>query len=331
MSVIRRKITSCFTTIPNTIITADSGLSIDARWLLIYLLSRPADWVVRIADIQAQGGVGREKAQNMLRDLVAAGWVRKDLERGEGGQWSGVDYVVMDQPEGQNIDISPQTEKPSPVPPSPVNQPLTKDGPLPKTESTNSSAADAAMDADFEEFWAAYPKRPNNPKQPAKAKYLHARRRLHASRETLVNAARAYASSRAGQDPTYTAMAATWLNQRRWEEHDEPAALQVATDGIDPLKVEALRAMYPGNSTSAGTVCEAIVRTGVASDIDAVTVAAEMFKLLLKQERYDGFERAVPTLENFINFRWRDMLRDYEFCHRGITNKKTVRPKKVKA
>lgn len=82
-------------------------------------------------------------------------------------------------------------------------------------------ATEAEHLKDFEEFWDAYPKRPNNPKQPAWKSYLKARKSRATHAEIMVGLA-AYALSRLGKDPTYTAMAATWLNQERWKDDNGP-------------------------------------------------------------------------------------------------------------
>jgi hypothetical protein len=207
------------------------------------------------------------------------------------------------------------------------------------TEPITPSAS--AEEADFEEFWAAYPRRPNNPKQPAKAKYLHARRRLHASRETLLLAVRSYAASRVGQDPTYTAMAATWLNQRRWEEFAEPSkptqAAPVSDGGIPDEAIitvhkggPAAKRGYPGPIGNIAEVRAVILQQGADAELADMATAVEMFALLVQFERGEGFERHIPPFAEFVRWRWQSMLREYEFCYRGMNNKKSVRPKKVK-
>jgi hypothetical protein len=322
---IRRQITSNFTTIQNSIITAESGLSIGGRWLLIYLLSRPQDWVVRTSDIQKQGGIGREKAQGLLRELVAARWVRKDMARSETGTWDGIQYVIMDQPEDETSATPPQTGNPATVKPATVNRALTKEGYLPKTESTKPSSSDDETEAGFEEFWAAYPKRVGgNPKSKAKASYVKAVNKLLVSRLTLVNAAKAYAATRVNEDPKYTVMAATWLNQKRWED-DEAAPAQ---GRFDPDLFDKLLDVYPGgNRTPMGPVADELRKHGVADDLPQIVEAAEKYALLLKQKRASGFEPEVASLVSFIKFKWRDMDR-YEFHRTGHLNKLSVRPKR---
>ena len=190
-----------------------------------------------------------------------------------------------------------------------------------------SLSADAEWEVDFEEFWAAYPKRPNNPKQPARRKYFHARRYLHASRETLVNAVKQYAATRIGEDPKFTAMAATWLHQRRWgdlSDTEVERAEHVAT-GITQT-VREISGQYPG-IIDRGITAEvaALMRSGVSGT--ELVVAAEKYKLWVKYNQMEGINLSVPVLSFWLKFRWRDMS-NYDFCSRGLTNKKSVKLRK---
>jgi len=80
----------------------------------------------------------------------------------------------------------------------------------------------ALIEADFNEFWEHYPARPNNPRTRAWESYKKARKE-GASKEIIMAGVLAYARTRAGKDSEYTAMAATWLNQKRWEDDYGPA------------------------------------------------------------------------------------------------------------
>lgn len=94
----------------------------------------------------------------------------------------------------------------------PINQPK-KASPL--------GIDDLELAVEFEKFWDAYPKRPNNPKQPAIKSYMKARKE-GASAEIILAGAMAYAKTRINKEPDYTAMAATWLNQKRWDDDYAP-------------------------------------------------------------------------------------------------------------
>ena len=73
---------------------------------------------------------------------------------------------------------------------------------------------------EFEAWWREYPRRDGpNPKRPASLAYARARKQT--SQQQLLDAVRAFAVSRAGQDPRYTPQATTWLDQARWA--DDPS------------------------------------------------------------------------------------------------------------
>lgn len=336
--IIRRQLTANFTMIPNDAIL-DERLTIGARWLLCYLLSRPNDWEVRIADIQKKGAVGREKAYAMVKELIGLGWIRKDEARQKDGKWNGIEYVVMMEPEIAVVAKTPFPENPHTAEPLAANHHLTKDLPLPNTERTNISAdAEAELEAEFEEFWAAYPKRPNNPRKPAMVAFKKARRNV--SQKQLLTAVGEYAAFMAGEPPKYVAMAATWLNGERWTcDYSKGADVISAHKGImrggnpDPIDMALLTklvAAYPGVTTNLDAVVDAIIRQKAEGELPEIIIAAEKYALLVKQRRDDGWEPEVPTLDKFIKFRWREM-NAYEFCRVGQLMKLAVRPKKVSA
>lgn len=69
----------------------------------------------------------------------------------------------------------------------------------------------------FASFWAAYPRKVGK----GQSEKAYAKAIKLAAPETILTAARRYASERAGQDPQYTRYPATWLNGQCWD--DEPA------------------------------------------------------------------------------------------------------------
>src|SRR5580765_4488965 len=97
--IIRRKHSGSFAVVPN--ITAnDEQLSIEALGLLVFLLSKPSDWQVNVANLRMRFGIGRDKVYAILKALEAAGYVRKEQSRAvENNQFRVVEYVVFDTPE----------------------------------------------------------------------------------------------------------------------------------------------------------------------------------------------------------------------------------------
>lgn len=90
--------------------------------------------------------------------------------------------------------------------------------PVPKGDnSLRSSSPYPRGDADFEHFYATYPKRVG--RKAAEAAWVKAMRD-GADAAVIIAGAKRYADEREDEDPKYTKQPATWLNQGCWE--DEP-------------------------------------------------------------------------------------------------------------
>jgi predicted transcriptional regulator len=98
MTIVRREHRAHFTILPNAIFV-DERLSIEAKGVLAYLLSRPNKWAVRLEQVGRILNVGRRKLQRVFRELISAGYVTREQRRIAGAQRFGqVDYVVRDVP-----------------------------------------------------------------------------------------------------------------------------------------------------------------------------------------------------------------------------------------
>jgi hypothetical protein len=156
MTVVRRFHNSDFTIIPNRALN-DPKLSIEAKGLLCWLLSRPHDWAFKLALIGPLLDIGRDKTERLFRELIEAGYVDRIQERLD-GRWAPVDYCVFDEPQSfakqisgtavagadgrQAVAPTPHPEKPVPEKPVPVFQGAYKELKDTKTES-NKDADDA--------------------------------------------------------------------------------------------------------------------------------------------------------------------------------------------
>lgn len=314
--IFRRTLQNKFTAISNAI-CVDESISTDARWCLWYLLTKPVDWEVRVNDIRRVSGWGKNKTYNVVNELIAAKYLVVSQNRSEGGQFGPANYDVYDEPfTGSPFPENRDTEKRDTG-----NGEHTKDTEEQKTEKKPKTEKDISVDFDFEEFWAAYPRRNGpNPKIKAREKYAQARR-AKVSHETLMAGVNKLAASRKGEDPKFTPQAATWLNQRRWEDDNSIA------DSIPDVSQEFFDEIangYPG-------VVDPGVRLELAKMISGgiqpveITDAAMKLRLLDKQRRADGIPMPIPPLSKWLKFRWREM-EGYEFCRSGMGNKLSVRP-----
>lgn len=101
----------------------------------------------------------------------------------------------------------------------------------PETETYRTEEKEISIDQ-FEVWWKAYPRKLG--KGQARKAFAGALKKT--TFEVLLEGAKRYAGQREGQDPTYTAHPATWLNGERWL--DESTGLQ---SEISPEEAEKNR------------------------------------------------------------------------------------------
>jgi hypothetical protein len=131
-----------FVTIDNRT-AQDKQISWEARGLLVYLLSLPLDWQIKVNHLIGQGNAGRDAVRKMLRELQAFGYAsgfHKPDEHALRGRFGGSEIVVYESPDLNPFFLanSPTPEKPSSVaqaPESPTPDPPTPDPPTPEKPS----------------------------------------------------------------------------------------------------------------------------------------------------------------------------------------------------
>jgi hypothetical protein len=134
VTIRRRKHNANFTIVPNAIVE-DMRLSVEAKGTLAYLLSRPADWTVRLRQVGKTLRMGRDKTQRVFGELKGAGYVVRRSQQRAGGRWGAREYLVLDDPTkgapGLDDEIStapkstsiPADETPRPENPATVEPP----------------------------------------------------------------------------------------------------------------------------------------------------------------------------------------------------------------
>lgn len=142
-----------FLTVSNATVQ-DERLTWAARGLLVYLLSLPPDWEIRVSHLQKQGGAGRDVVRRLLRELqehgYASGVGRESQDRGERGRFGPTEIRVYESPslnpffaeedapwtEFQSTAARPATASPSTAPPSPENPSAYKEQNPQRTDGT---------------------------------------------------------------------------------------------------------------------------------------------------------------------------------------------------
>ena len=106
MSLLRNKLKSNFSQIPNELIT-DSELSGIAFRIVVYLFSKPDKWDVNNTDIQKRFGIKRRETMSKYwKEIVMSGWVTRErkVDEKSGKMVAGFDYTLHSKPCTDNAD-----------------------------------------------------------------------------------------------------------------------------------------------------------------------------------------------------------------------------------
>jgi len=97
MSIIRvERMSQPYTMISNVTLQ-DTSVSLEARGLLTYLLSKPDAWVVIVTWLQEEMNVGRVKLNRIIKELETAGYIVTRVIR-EDGQIVRYERIVYESP-----------------------------------------------------------------------------------------------------------------------------------------------------------------------------------------------------------------------------------------
>ncbi len=89
----------------------DKKLSLKAKGLMLFLLSLPDNWEIRISVLKNQMLEGRDSISSGINELVKGSYVRKTKYRKENGQFA-IEYIVTEFPEDLDRDGLTVTDKP---------------------------------------------------------------------------------------------------------------------------------------------------------------------------------------------------------------------------
>ena len=109
-----------FTVIPNNMLN-DIGLDTDCLAVLVYLLSKPSNWIVKPTNIQNRFNFGKDKAYRIINQLIKKQYIVREEHRVE-GQYASFTYYVYDSP----FPCLPETAKPEAAEPEAANKDTTK-------------------------------------------------------------------------------------------------------------------------------------------------------------------------------------------------------------
>lgn len=117
-AIIRRRVRSNFTTLNNELIR-DRRISWKALGILVFVLSLPDNWKLRLSHLskEKEVGSGRDATRAGLRELEQAGYLCIQRERGECGKFVRTSWLVTDRPGDFDVD-PPGSDFPNTVNPS---------------------------------------------------------------------------------------------------------------------------------------------------------------------------------------------------------------------
>jgi hypothetical protein len=98
----------------------DDKLSIEAKGTLGYLLSRPANWRVRLTQVAKKLKIGRDRLYRIVHECIEAGYIERRQGR-KGGAFRSVSYFVNDVASLSHTDL-PEAAQPEAAQPEAANQ-----------------------------------------------------------------------------------------------------------------------------------------------------------------------------------------------------------------
>lgn len=94
---IRVKKRQRYTVVDNALLE-NTSLSFKAKGILVYLLSKPDDWVIYMQDIISQSTDGRDAISAGVKELEQAGYIQRKRQKGGDNKFIGWEYVVYEFP-----------------------------------------------------------------------------------------------------------------------------------------------------------------------------------------------------------------------------------------
>jgi hypothetical protein len=93
----------------------DSRLSWRAKGILVYLLTKPDGWTVKVADIWGKGTEGRNAVQACLEELRVIGYAQLVAIVGTGNKFLGKEWEVSEEPTGGFLEFTDKPKKDAPI------------------------------------------------------------------------------------------------------------------------------------------------------------------------------------------------------------------------
>jgi len=94
--IIKSSLKDNYSIVPNNLIN-DEGIDADCLAVLLYLLSKPTNWMVKPSNIQNRFKYGKDKTYRVINKLIKRSYIKREEQR-EVGQYASFTYYVYDSP-----------------------------------------------------------------------------------------------------------------------------------------------------------------------------------------------------------------------------------------
>ena len=94
--IIKSSLKDNYSIVPNNLIN-DEGIDADCLAVLLYLLSKPTNWMVKPSNIQNRFKYGKDKTYRVINELIKRSYIKREEQR-EVGQYASFTYYVYDSP-----------------------------------------------------------------------------------------------------------------------------------------------------------------------------------------------------------------------------------------
>lgn len=108
MNKVKNRIKRGFTVVPNELIN-DLSISPVARFLFVYMASKPDDWDFYQTELMNATGIKDPRTfRRYMSELTDPGWITRSRTRAEGAQFSSYDYTLHEKPECKKCTVEPE-------------------------------------------------------------------------------------------------------------------------------------------------------------------------------------------------------------------------------
>ena len=226
-----------FSLIPNALARHDH-LTIQAKGLYLYLRSHSEGWSMSTDRIATALNIGRTSFWKYSNELITHGYLIRDQLKGDRGRFDANDYVVLSEPDWDQVEkpcerCSPCSQLPRTV--------ITVNGESEQHKKTNSFKKKNDLrkppivpqgdERDFDAWYREYPKKVGRG-QAVKAFRAAVKK---ADAETLIDAAKEYALTVQGKEKRFIKNPSTWLNGECWLDEMETPSFDDKADPFENL------------------------------------------------------------------------------------------------